>query len=99
MARPEIKSMSDLAGQSVAIDNEQSTSSDNLEAAIARAGAAEVQLIESQARALDRVIGGEVPAAVLTLASQEAAGGFPDIAGFRVFRIPLSRGSMLPGKP
>jgi ABC-type phosphate/phosphonate transport system substrate-binding protein len=99
MARPEIKSVSDLAGQSIAIDNEQSASSDNLEAAIARAGAAEVQLTENQARALDRVIGGEVPAAVLTLASQEAAGGFPDIAGFRVFRIPLTPGSMLPSKP
>jgi ABC-type phosphate/phosphonate transport system substrate-binding protein len=90
MARPEIKSMSDLAGQNIAIDGEQSPSSDNLEAAIAKAGAAKVQLTENQSRPLDRVIDGEVPAAVLTLASREAAGGFPDIAGFRVFRIPLS---------
>lgn len=90
MAGPEIKSMSDLAGQSIAIDDEQSASSNSLEAAIAKAGAVEVQLTENQTRALDRVIGGEVPAAVLTLASREAAGGFPDIAGFRVFRIPLS---------
>jgi hypothetical protein len=36
------------------------------------------------------LIDGEVPAAVLTLVSPEAAEAFPDIAGFRIFRIPLS---------
>jgi hypothetical protein len=30
-----------------------------------------------------------VPAAVLTLVSPEAAEGFPEIAGFKIFRIPL----------
>jgi hypothetical protein len=47
-------------------------------------------LSEGQPMAIDRLIGGEVPAAVLTLASPEAAEGFPEIAGFKIFRIRLS---------
>ena len=41
-----------------------------------------------------RLIAGEVPAAILTLVSPEAAEWFPDIAGYRIFRIPLSPGSL-----
>jgi hypothetical protein len=41
-------------------------------------------------KALDRVIGGEVPAAVLALVSPEAAEWFPEIPGFRIFRVPLA---------
>jgi len=90
IARPEIKSVSDLVGKSIAIDRAQSASSSSIRAAIVKAGAAEVQLTESQTTALARVIGEEVPAAVLTLASQEAAEGFPDISGFNIFRIPIT---------
>ena len=90
MARPEIKSVSDLAGKSIAIDSGQSASSGSVRSAIVMAGAAEVQLAENQTKALDRLIGGKVSAAVLTLASPEAAEGFPEIAGFNIFRIPLT---------
>ena len=94
MARPEIKSVSDLAGKSIAIDNRQSASNGNVRTAIAAAGAAEVQLSEGQTTAINRVASGEVPAAVLTLVSPEAAEAFPDIAGFRIFRIPISPRSL-----
>jgi hypothetical protein len=94
IARPDIKSVSDLAGKDIAIDDRQSASSDDVRAAIVAAGAAEVQLSEGQAMAIDRLIGGEVPAAVLTLVSPEAAEGFPEIAGFKIFRIPLSPRSL-----
>jgi hypothetical protein len=90
MARPEIKSVSDLTSKIIAIDDRQSASNGSIRTAIVAAGAAEVQLSDSQTKAVDRVISGEVPAAVLTLVSPEAAEGFPDIAGFKVFRIPLS---------
>ncbi|MGB8398864.1 MAG: hypothetical protein WCE35_08695 [Bradyrhizobium sp.] len=90
MARPEIKSLSNLASKAIAFDSRQFASDDNLRAAIVAAGASEVVLIDSQAKAIDRLIGGEVPAAVLTLVSQEAAEWFPEIAGFKVFRIPLA---------
>lgn len=94
MARPEIKSVSDLTSKIIAIDDGFSASSGNVRIAIAAAGAPEVQLSNSQTKAIDRVISGEVPAAVLTVVSQEAAEGFPDIAGFKIFRIPLSPRSL-----
>ena len=94
MARPEIKSVSDLTGKDVAIGDQQSASSASIRTAIAAAGAVEVQLNEGHAKTIDRLIAGEVPAAILTLVSPEAAEWFPDIAGYRIFRIPLSPGSL-----
>jgi hypothetical protein len=88
MARPEIKSVSDLTSKIIAIDDGFSAYN-GIKVAIAAAGALDVQLSNSQTKAIDRVISGEVSAAVLTVASQEAAEGFPDIAGFKIFRIPL----------
>ena len=94
MARPEIKSISALTGKDIAIDGRQSASNGIVRTAIVAAGAAEVQLSDSQTKAVDRLISGEVPAAVLTLVSPEAAEWFPDIAGFKIFRIPLSPRSL-----
>jgi hypothetical protein len=90
MARPEIKSVSDLANQNVAIDARVAASNSNVRTAIVSAGAAEVRLSEAQSGALDRVISGESPAAVLTLVSPDAADQFPDVTGYRIFRIQLS---------
>jgi hypothetical protein len=89
MARPEIKSISDLTSKIIAIDDGNSAFNGNVRIAIAAAGAPEVQLSHGQTKAIDRVISGEVQAAVLTVVSPEAAEGFPDIAGFKIFRIPL----------
>jgi hypothetical protein len=94
MARPEIKSISALTGKDIAIDDRQSASNGIILTAIVAAGAAEVQLSGSQTKPIDRLIGGEVSAAVLTLVSPEAAGWFPDIAGFKIFRIPVSPRSL-----
>jgi hypothetical protein len=90
LARPEINSLSDLNNKSIAIEEKQSAASGSVSAALMAAGAAEVQFSEAKAGAIDRLISGEVPAAVLTLASREAAEGFPDIKGFRTFRVPLA---------
>jgi hypothetical protein len=94
VARPEIKSVSDLTSKIIAIDDRHSASNGNIRTAIAAAGAAEVQLSEGQAKAIDRLISGDVPAAVLTLVSAEAAEWFPEIVGFKIFRIPLSPRSL-----
>jgi TRAP-type uncharacterized transport system substrate-binding protein len=99
MARPEIKSISDLAGKSIAIDDSQSASSADIRAAIAAAGATDVQVSEGQTQVINRLILAEVPAAVLTLVSPEAAEGFPEITAFRIFRIPLSPRSILVRAP
>ena len=90
LARPEINSLSDFNNKSIAIEKTQSAASGSVRAALMAAGATEVQFSEGLAGAIDRLISGEVPAAVLTLASREAAEWFPDIAGFRIFRVPLS---------
>ena len=82
--------MSDLNNKNIAIEEKQSASSGRVSAALMAAGAAEVQFSEVKAGAIERLIKGEVPAAVLTLASREVAEWFPDIEGFRTFRVPLS---------
>ena len=89
MARPEIQSVAGLAGKSIAIDAGHSASNGNVKTAIVDAGAAQVQLSEGQAKAVDRLIDGEVPAAVVALMSPKAAEGFPETAGFKTFRILL----------
>jgi hypothetical protein len=90
IARLEIKSIADLAGRDVAIEEGQSASSGAIQTAIAASGAAEVQLSAGPAKAIDRLIDGEVPAAVLALVSTEAAEWFPEVEGFRIYRVPLS---------
>jgi hypothetical protein len=90
LARPEINSLSDLNNKNIAIEEKQSAASGSVSAALMAAGAAEVQFSEVKSGAIEQLIKGEVPAAVLTLASREAAEWFPDIAGFRTFRVPLS---------
>lgn len=97
LARPEINLLSDLTSKTIAIDDRYSASNGNVRTAIVAAGAAEVQLSEGKAKAIDRLIRGEVPAAVLTLVSAEAADQFPEIAGFKIFRIPLSPRSLKRG--
>jgi hypothetical protein len=90
MSRPEIKSVSDLAGKTIAIDSGRSKASSDVRTALVAAGASEVQLTTGETGAIDRLVSGDVPAAVLTLVSADAAEAFPEIAGFKVFRVPLS---------
>jgi TRAP-type uncharacterized transport system substrate-binding protein len=94
MARADIKSVSDLTGKTIAIDDGQSAAKENVRTALVATGATETQLSEGQTKAVDRLISGEVPAAVLTLVSSEAAEWFPDVAGFKILRIPLSPPSL-----
>jgi ABC-type phosphate/phosphonate transport system substrate-binding protein len=89
LVRPEINSLSDLNNKNIAITEKQSASSGRVSAALMAAGAAEVQFSEVKSSAIDRLISGEVPAAVV-LASREVANLFPEIEGFRTFRVPLS---------
>jgi hypothetical protein len=88
LARPEINSLSDLNNKTIAITERQSASSGRVSAALMAAGAAEVQFSEAKASAIDRLISGEVTAAVV-LASREVANLFPELEGFRTFRVPL----------
>ena len=89
MARPEIKSVTDLAGKEVAMDEKYSASSVDVWVGFVVAGTVSVKVSTGHAAAIDRLSNGEVTAAVLALVSAEAADGFPDVPGFKIFRVPL----------
>jgi len=89
VTRPEIRSVSDLEGKDVAMDEEYSESRNDILVAFVVAGALPDQFSAGQTTAINRLLSGEVPAAVLALVSPDAAEGFPDVAGFKVFQVPL----------
>lgn len=89
MSRPEIKSLTDLAGKSVAIDERYSESRVDIWTAFVVAGASSVEVSAGKTTAIDRLSNGDVTAAVLALVSADAAEAFPEIAGFKIFRVPL----------
>jgi TPR repeat protein len=95
IARPDIRSVSDLTGKEIAIDDKLPGSSRKIQIAMAAAGATDVRVNERQAKASERVIDGAVPAAVLTLVSREAADAVPEIPGFKIFRIPFTPGKVV----
>jgi len=88
LAGPEINSLSDLNNRNIAISEKQSASSGRVSAALMAAGAAEVRFSEVKSSAIDRLMNGEVPAAVV-LAPRDVANLFPEVEGFRTFRVPL----------
>jgi hypothetical protein len=89
MARPEIKSVADLAGKNVAMDERYSASSVDVWIGFVVAGKVSVKVSTGHTAAIDRLSNGEVTAAVVALVSADAADGFPEIAGFKIFRVPL----------
>jgi hypothetical protein len=90
IVRPEIPSVFFLTAKNVAIDDRYSASIADIRIAIAAADGPVVQLSAGHTAAIDRLINGEVPAAVLALVSSDAAEAFPEIKGFKIFHIPLS---------
>jgi hypothetical protein len=99
VAGPDVRSIADLAGKTIAIDDRYPESSvSRVRIAIVAAGALEVQVSKGQATAINRLVDKEVPAAVIGLVSASAASSFPEIARFRTFQIPLSPQSD-PAKP
>ncbi len=99
VAGPDVKSVSDLAGKTIAIDDRYSEQSINrVRTAMAAAGALEVQLSKGQTTAINRLVGKEVAAAVVGLVSASAADSFPELARYRTFQVPLAARSS-PAKP
>ena len=94
MVGPDIKSVSDLKGKTIAIDDRYAASGSTVRTAIVAAGAPQVQLSEGQGAAMNRLSNGEVPAAVVALVTPDAADKFPAFAGYRIFQVPLSPDSV-----
>lgn len=91
LTRPGVRAISDLSGKVIAIDERYAKSNARITAAMSAAGASEVLLLEGQATAITRLNNGEVAAAVVALASPEAAEAFPKIEGFRIFSVMLPK--------
>lgn len=89
IARPDVKSATALKDQNIAIDKALGREAD-IRFALIAAGATGAELSASDVSAIDRVIRGDVPAAVLKLVSPEAAEAFPDVKGLNVLRVPLT---------
>jgi hypothetical protein len=89
ISRPDVKTISELKGLNIAIDAAQSITEEDYRSALTAAGATEIQLSVNDTNPLDRLINGEVQAAVLKRVSPDAAEAFPEIKGFKVFRLPL----------
>ena len=90
MSGPDVKSVSELTGKTIAIDDRYSTSNSSVKSAVAAAGARGVELSEGKTSAINRLANKEVPAAVVALVAADAVDSFPKIAGYKVFQIPLS---------
>ena len=90
IARPNVKALSDLGGKMIAIDERYAASNARIAAALTAAGAPQVLLLEGKSTAINRLSQGEVTAAVVALASPEAAEAFPELAGFNLFRVTLA---------
>lgn len=88
---PDVRSVDELAGKTIAIDDRYSEPSvGRVRIALAAAGASEVRLSKGQTTAISRLAGREVPAAVIGLVSVSAADSFPELAGFKTVRVPLA---------
>ena len=94
MVRPDIRSIAELGGKVIAIDERYAASGSTVRTAIVAAGAPQVQLSEGEATAMNRLSNGEVPAAVVALVTPDAADKFPAFAGYRIFQVPLSPDSL-----
>jgi hypothetical protein len=90
LVRSEIRSVSDLANKIIAIDASRSASIPSVRKAIVAAGGTEIRMSEGKALAIERVMDGEVQAAVVTLAGPEEAAAWTEIPGFRILRITIS---------
>jgi len=89
MVRPGVRAITDLRGRIVAIDERYAAAHNKVTAGMAAAGASDVQLMQGQGTAINRLTNGEVPAAIVAVVVPEAAEAFPEIAGYKTFRVPL----------
>jgi hypothetical protein len=89
IARPDVKSPAGLKDQSVAIDKASGYEAD-IRFALIAAGATGAELSATDESAIDRVIRGDVQAAVLKLVTAEAAEAFPGVKDLNVLRVPLT---------
>jgi hypothetical protein len=90
MVRQDINSIADLTKKTIAIDASLTASLMQVQSGIVAAGAADVSLSEDNKLALIRVMDGDVPAGVVSIATPEESAVWTAIPGFNVLRMPLA---------
>jgi hypothetical protein len=90
LVHSDIGSVAELAGKDIAIDGRQLGSNREIRTALVAAGASDIQMRDKGSHIIDHLVERQVPAAILSLVSQDAADAFPNITGFKLFEIPLS---------
>jgi hypothetical protein len=90
LVHSDIGSVAALAGKDIAIDSSHLGSNREVRTALVAAGASNIQIRDTGSRMIDHLVERQVPAAILTLVSRDAADAFPNITGFKLFEIPLS---------
>ena len=93
MARPDISSLAELSEKNIAVDDDQVVTNDDMVSALSASGAKGVLLNRSSSKAINRLLGEEVSAAVLDVVSEESAERFGSMnfAGYPIFKIPLTK--------
>ncbi|QIG97316.1 MULTISPECIES: hypothetical protein [unclassified Bradyrhizobium] len=91
LVQPEIKTVSDLRNNIIAIDDTPSNYSvEEVRSAIVAAAGVDIQMSEESKMAVIRVVDGDVRAAVVTILNETAAEAWrAKFPGFNVFRISL----------
>ena len=101
LVHSDIGSVAALAGKDIAIDSRHLGSNREVRTALVVAGASDIQIRDTGSRTIDHLVEQQVPAAILSLVSRDAADAFPNITGFKLFEIPLSsppvQGEATPG--
>jgi hypothetical protein len=90
LVHSDIGSVAALAGKDIAIDGRHLGSNREIRTALVAAGASDILIRDKGSHIIDHLVERQVPAAILTLVSQDAADAFPNITGFKLFEIPLS---------
>jgi hypothetical protein len=90
LVHSDIGSPAALAGKDIAIDGRHLGTNREVRTALIAAGASDIQIRDRGSHIIDHLVERQVPAAILTLVSQDAADAFPNITGFKLFEIPLS---------
>ena len=90
LVHSDIGSVKALAGKDIAVDGRHLGSNREVRTALVAAGASDIQIRDRGNHIIDHLVERQVPAAILTLVSRDAADAFPNITGFKLFEIPLS---------
>ena len=98
LAQPNVAKLSDLDDKAVVIAGLSSISPELVSAALSAGGAHGVRLTSGTKGDIDRLVSGEISAAVVARVTPAKAQSFPQIPGFSLLRVAIDVGRDKPGE-